>query len=62
MSLTNKILLGMLLGIVVGVIFNLILGVDEVNKIPTSPLGQWLQTFVINGVLDAIGQIFVASL
>lgn len=62
MSLTNKILLGMVLGIVVGVIFNLILGVDEVNKIPTSPLGQWLQTFVINGVLDAIGQIFVASL
>lgn len=62
MSLTNKILLGMLLGIVVGVIFNLILGVDEVNKIPTTPHGQWLQTFVINGVLDAIGQVFVASL
>lgn len=62
MSLTNKILLGMVLGIVVGVIFNLILGVDEVNKIPTTSQGQWLQTFVINGVLDAIGQIFVASL
>jgi Na+/H+-dicarboxylate symporter len=62
MSLTNKILLGMLLGIVVGVVFNLILGVDEANKVPATQLGQWLQTVVINGLLDAIGQVFVASL
>lgn len=62
MSLTNKILLGMLLGIVVGVVFNLILGVDDANKVPATQLGQWLQTVVINGLLDAIGQVFVASL
>lgn len=62
MSLTNKILLGMLLGIVVGVAFNLILGVDEANKIPATQLGQWLQVFILNGLLDAIGQVFVASL
>lgn len=62
MSLTNKILFGMLLGVAVGVIFNLILGVDETQKVPTGVLGQWLQTYVINGVLDAIGQIFIASL
>jgi len=62
MSLTNKILLGMLLGIVVGVVFNLNLGVDEANKVPATQLGQWLQTVVINGLLDAIGQVFVASL
>lgn len=62
MSLTNKILLGMLLGIVVGVVFNLILGVDDANKVPSTQLGQWLQTVVINGLLDAIGQVFVASL
>lgn len=62
MSLTNKILIGMLLGVAVGVIFNLILGVDETHKVPTTALGQWLQTYVIQGLLDAIGQIFIASL
>jgi Na+/H+-dicarboxylate symporter len=62
MSLTNKILLSMVLGIVVGVVFNLILGGDEINEVPATPVGQWLQTFVVDGVLDAIGQIFVASL
>lgn len=62
MSLTNKILLGMVLGIVVGIIFNLILGIDQTHQTATTPLGQWLQTVVINGVFDTIGQIFVASL
>lgn len=62
MSLTNKILLGMFLGIVVGVVFNLMLGVDEVNKVPTTQMGLWLQIFVLDGLFDAIGQIFVASL
>lgn len=62
MSLTNKILLGMVLGVVVGVVFNLILGVDQAHQTPTTPLGQWLQVFVINGLFDTIGQIFVASL
>lgn len=62
MSLTNKILLGMLLGIVVGIGFNLITGVDEAHPVADSAFGLWLQTVVINGVLDAIGQVFVASL
>lgn len=62
MSLTNKILLGMVLGLVVGVIFNLILGVDQTHQTASGPVGQWLQVFVINGVFDTIGQIFVASL
>lgn len=52
----------MLLGIVVGVVFNLVLGLDETHATATSAHGQWIQVFVINGVLDAIGQIFVASL
>lgn len=62
MSLTNKILFGMLLGVTIGVIFNLILGVDETHKVPTGAVGLWLQTYMINGLFDAIGQIFVASL
>ncbi|WP_331344071.1 dicarboxylate/amino acid:cation symporter [Cellvibrio sp. UBA7661] len=62
MSLTNKILLGMLLGVLVGVIFNLVLGVDGPQTAPTTTYGQWIQTVLINGVLDTIGQIFVASL
>lgn len=62
MSLTNKILLGMLLGVFVGIIFNLLLGIDKTQATATTAYGQWIQVFVINGVLDAIGQIFVALL
>lgn len=62
MSLTNKILLGMLLGLVLGVIFNLLLGLDATHTTATTAYGQWIQVFVINGVFDAVGQVFVASL
>ncbi len=62
MSLTNKILLGMVLGVLVGVMLNLLLGLDETQTTATTAYGQWIQVVVINGVLDAIGQIFVASL
>ena len=62
MSLTNKILLGMLLGLVLGVFFNLLLGLDATHTTATTAYGQWIQVFVINGVLDAVGQVFVASL
>ena len=62
MSLTNKILLGMLSGLLVGVILNLLLGLDETNTTATTAYGQWIQTVVVNGVFDAIGQIFIASL
>jgi len=57
MSLTSKILLGMILGVFVGVGFNMVLGGESPSQI-----GQWLNIFVINGLLDALGQIFVASL
>lgn len=62
MSLTNKILLGMVLGVLVGVILNLMLGLDETPATATTATEQWIQVFVVNGVLDTIGQIFVASL
>ncbi|WP_062057515.1 dicarboxylate/amino acid:cation symporter [Cellvibrio sp. OA-2007] len=62
MSLTNKILLGMLLGLLLGVIFNLLLGLDETQTTATTVYGQWIQNVVINGIFDAVGQVFVASL
>lgn len=62
MSLTTKILLGMLLGVLVGVSFNLLLGLDETHAAATTAQGLWVQTYIINGLMDAIGQIFVASL
>lgn len=60
MSLTNKILLGMVLGTIVGLLFNIFL-VDDQHHIPTAS-GQWLQVFVFDGLFDAIGKIFIASL
>lgn len=62
MTLTNKILLGMVLGVLVGVVLNLALGLDETHTAATTATGQWIQVFVVNGLLDTIGQIFVASL
>ena len=62
MSLTNKILLGMLSGLLVGVILNLLLGLDETHTTATTAYGKWIQDVVVNGVLDAVGQVFVASL
>ena len=57
MSLTNKILLGMVLGTVIGIVFNLAL-----NGQANQGVGQWVQAFIINGLFDVIGQIFIASL
>jgi Na+/H+-dicarboxylate symporter len=48
--------------VVVGVIFNLILGIDDKSQVPSGAVGLWLQAYVINGLCDAVGQIFVASL
>lgn len=62
MSLTNRILLGMILGIAVGVAFNLLLGLSDGTEAPASAFGQWLQVAVLDGVFDAIGQIFIKSL
>jgi Na+/H+-dicarboxylate symporter len=62
MTLTNKILLGMVLGVLVGIALNLALGLDETHAAATTATGQWIQVFVVNGLLDTIGQIFVASL
>ena len=60
MSLTNKILLGMVLGAIVGVIFNVSLG-DSPER-ATQGFASWMEVYVINGLFDVIGQIFIASL
>lgn len=62
MSLTNKILLGMVLGVVLGVVLNLVMAPDPDTLVATTSLGQWLQTYLVDGLLDTLGQIFVASL
>lgn len=60
MSLTTKILIAMLLGFLVGAGLNLFLAVGPDETLSASQ--AWVQNNIINGVLDAIGQIFVASL
>lgn len=50
-SLTPRILAGMLLGIVVGLTLQLL-----------SDKGDWADTYLVNGVLDAGGKLFIASM
>ena len=59
MTLTHRILIGMIAGISVGLILNLVIGTDPTAM---SATGQWLQANVIDGVFDAVGQIFIKSL
>lgn len=62
MSLTNKILLGMVLGILVGIGLNFVMGMPHPNAMPTTELGIWIKTYVIDGFLDAAGKIFIKLL
>lgn len=60
MSLTNKILLGMVLGAIVGIMFNVLLGGPHAP--PAQGLGLQLKTFLVDGLFDIVGQIFISSL
>ncbi|MGM8225424.1 dicarboxylate/amino acid:cation symporter [Cellvibrio sp. ARAG 10.3] len=62
MTLTNRILLGMILGIIVGILFNLIIAIDPDTGLPVTAWGAWLDRVLINGFLDAVGQVFIKSL
>jgi Na+/H+-dicarboxylate symporter len=62
MSLTNKILIGMVAGILVGILFNKILSLPHPSALPPTEMGRWIQTVLINGIFDTVGQIFIASL
>lgn len=58
MSLTNRILLGMLAGILLGSLLNLIGHGSAVDGTLKVIIDEWL----VGGVFDVIGRIFVASL
>jgi Na+/H+-dicarboxylate symporter len=61
MSLTRKILLAMVLGIVLGISLQQIFNLGG-ESLPESGPSLWVQQVLINGVFDAIGKIFIASL
>lgn len=58
MSLTSRILIAMVLGVVVGVMFNLANGQDWL----AGAFHVWIEASLVDGVFDAVGKIFVASL
>jgi Na+/H+-dicarboxylate symporter len=58
MSLTNRILIAMVAGIVLGCLFNVAL---HSTALPES-VRSALDTYIVSGLLDAVGRIFVASL
>lgn len=58
MSLTARILIAMALGLLTGVVLNLLGNNDWLNP----ALQQWLSAALVHGLLDIVGQMFVASL
>jgi len=58
MSLTNRILIAMFAGIVIGSLLNLSM---NSSSLPVS-ISEFLDTYILGGVLDVVGRIFVASL
>lgn len=57
MSLTNRILIAMVSGIFLGSILNFVL-----NTAGMPALTEVLNTYLVNGLFDVVGRIFVASL
>lgn len=58
MSLTKRIVIAMGLGLVVGGVLNYI----SVNAVLGANATAWLDSYVVNGLFDMVGQIFVRSL
>ncbi|MEH6358263.1 MAG: dicarboxylate/amino acid:cation symporter [Pseudomonadales bacterium] len=58
MNLTTRILTGMGLGLLLGLLINWL---DQASFMPAS-LMDWIQWALIDGVLDVVGKIFIASL
>lgn len=58
MTLTKRILLGMLAGLVLGVIFNILLGIETLPDF----LRRTIEDVLVMGLFDTVGQIFIASL
>ena len=58
MSLTNRILIAMVAGIVVGSIINMLMLSGGVSD----SLKSIVDVYLVNGLFDVVGRIFVASL
>lgn len=58
MSLTNRILLAMVAGILTGSVLNLVLQGDATPE----GLRLFVNDFLVNGLFDVVGRVFVASL
>ena len=58
MSLTQRIVIAMLMGLLVGALFNFL---SSGNLLSAGVLG-WLDQYLVNGLFDTIGQIVVRSL
>ena len=58
MSLTNRILIAMVGGIVLGTLLNLVSHSSTISE----PVRQLISQYLISGLFDLVGQIFVASL
>jgi Na+/H+-dicarboxylate symporter len=54
LTLTHKILFGLLLGMAAGLALHAMAG--------AGPAGGWIQTFITDGVLHLVGQVFLAGL
>ncbi|MFV0276959.1 MAG: dicarboxylate/amino acid:cation symporter [Parahaliea sp.] len=58
MSLTNRILIGMVAGILFGSLLNLILNSTGIS----GDFHNIIQVYVVDGVLELVGRVFIASL
>ncbi len=58
MSLTRRILIAMVAGLVIGVLLNIMHNLGWLAQ----GAGLWFNNLLVDGVLDAVGRIFVASL
>ena len=58
MSLTQRIISAMLMGLLLGALINLL---SSGNMLPVA-IQNWMDMYLINGLFDTIGQIFVRSL
>lgn len=55
MSLTKKIIIAMLAGLVLGIAINMFTPA-------MGAAGEWIQVYLVNGLFDTVGQIFIKSL
>ena len=58
MSLTQRIVVAMLMGLLMGALLNI---VSSGNLLPVA-ISSWLDFYLVDGLFDAVGQIFVRSL